>query len=302
MPLSPGQAPRVVLWRILGNDLMPRHAPGQTLRNLEFILEHETDFPGCEKRFLLNRIIDGESVEKVCTLLQQGGMGYEVIPFARDVYLAQSAVEDQVRYLTNVNAARNHCIRRGLSMAPITLPLDGNCFFNRAGWEGFFEVAERHPEAAAFIVAMWRLRNNQHALQGRRRPRLRETIRRRLWVLPVAVPVEPQVGFSRTSDVLFDEQFVYSKCDKAELLWRLGISGPWDSWDDNLRKWTRGRNGVSKYFGDRRVLLDAGFVCRLASGNRFADTNFSHRGDVRKEGLANLRRQADHMCGREHSP
>lgn len=34
----------LVLYRILGNDLPPRHAPGQTLRNLRFLLEHESDF------------------------------------------------------------------------------------------------------------------------------------------------------------------------------------------------------------------------------------------------------------------
>lgn len=34
----------LVMYRILGNDLPPRHSPGQTLRNLRFLLEHESDF------------------------------------------------------------------------------------------------------------------------------------------------------------------------------------------------------------------------------------------------------------------
>ena len=34
----------LVLYRILGNDLPPRHSPGQTLRNLRFLLQHESDF------------------------------------------------------------------------------------------------------------------------------------------------------------------------------------------------------------------------------------------------------------------
>lgn len=34
----------LVLYRILGNDLPPRHSPGQTLRNLRFLLQRESDF------------------------------------------------------------------------------------------------------------------------------------------------------------------------------------------------------------------------------------------------------------------
>ncbi|GAA5857071.1 hypothetical protein JCM8547_007942 [Rhodosporidiobolus lusitaniae] len=38
------QRDTLVLYRILGNDLPPRHSPGQTLRNLRFLLQHESDF------------------------------------------------------------------------------------------------------------------------------------------------------------------------------------------------------------------------------------------------------------------
>ncbi|GAA5891100.1 hypothetical protein JCM6882_006419 [Rhodosporidiobolus microsporus] len=46
-PIEHGDAPQrdtLVLYRILGNDLPPRHSPGQTLRNLRFLLQHESDF------------------------------------------------------------------------------------------------------------------------------------------------------------------------------------------------------------------------------------------------------------------
>lgn len=46
-PLTHGDAPdrdTLVLYRILGNDLPPRHSPGQTLRNLRFLLQYESDF------------------------------------------------------------------------------------------------------------------------------------------------------------------------------------------------------------------------------------------------------------------
>ncbi|GAA5925449.1 hypothetical protein JCM10213_008793 [Rhodosporidiobolus nylandii] len=46
-PVEHGDEPQrdtLVLYRILGNDLPPRHSPGQTLRNLRFLLQHESDF------------------------------------------------------------------------------------------------------------------------------------------------------------------------------------------------------------------------------------------------------------------
>jgi hypothetical protein len=47
-----------VLTRIIGNDLVPRHAEGQSLANLRFILDHEPPLEACEKRFVVNRIFD----------------------------------------------------------------------------------------------------------------------------------------------------------------------------------------------------------------------------------------------------
>ena len=44
--------------RVIGNDLYPRHAEGQVLRNLDFSLEHEPAFLRCRKVFVLNRIFD----------------------------------------------------------------------------------------------------------------------------------------------------------------------------------------------------------------------------------------------------
>jgi hypothetical protein len=290
-------APQVILWRILGNDIVPRHPVGQTRRNLEFMLEHEEPLPGCEKRFLLNRIMHEETFAQIRSLLDDARIAYEVIPFEREAYLEKGGPEEQIRYITNVNAARNHCIKSGLSMAPVTLPLDGNCFFNRSGWESFMRVVNRSPGAAAFIIAMWRLRENRHALQRWRKPQVRETIRKRWGYWPVRAPVEPQIGFTRESDALFDEGLVYSKCDKAEVLWRLGVRGPWDDWDGDLRARAIGSGRRSKCFADRAKILDAGFVCRLASGNQKADFDFRHRGDDRKAGLAQINQRAQTLYG-----
>lgn len=53
---SDAAAPEFALYRIIGNDLPPRHAVGQTRANLRFLLTEEPDLPGCRKIFIVNRI------------------------------------------------------------------------------------------------------------------------------------------------------------------------------------------------------------------------------------------------------
>ncbi|SCV68806.1 BQ2448_927 [Microbotryum intermedium] len=102
-PLQHSDEPQrdtLVLYRILGNDLPPRHSPGQTLRNLRFLLQYESDFSllpplgphtdhhahlygsgskayshteegglRVDKYFVLNRIADAQMVTAIISLL-----------------------------------------------------------------------------------------------------------------------------------------------------------------------------------------------------------------------------------------
>src|SRR5688500_10077047 len=72
---------KFVLYRILGNDLAPRHQQKQTLRNLEFILAHEPSLERCEKRWILNRIHDEASEKELIRLIEVAGHSYLRIPF-----------------------------------------------------------------------------------------------------------------------------------------------------------------------------------------------------------------------------
>ena len=47
---------KILIIRILGNDLEGLHGQNQTLDNLKFTLENEPKFPNCKKMFLLNRM------------------------------------------------------------------------------------------------------------------------------------------------------------------------------------------------------------------------------------------------------
>lgn len=68
----------------------PRHENGQAGRNLSFILEHEPDLPRCEKRFIVNRIVDVDEETKIVGLLEQAGATYFRIPFRWEAYTQAS--------------------------------------------------------------------------------------------------------------------------------------------------------------------------------------------------------------------
>jgi hypothetical protein len=75
------EADTFVLYRVLGNDLPPRHEIGQTLSNLRFMLDNEPELEACEKRWVVNRIVDPEQEAAVIALLEERGQHYLHIPF-----------------------------------------------------------------------------------------------------------------------------------------------------------------------------------------------------------------------------
>lgn len=85
-PLTHVERDQIILYRIIGNDLPPRHKEGQTLSNLQFILDHEPSFPNTQKIFLLNRIIDPVNEATIIRLLDEYNMDYIRLPFDQKEY------------------------------------------------------------------------------------------------------------------------------------------------------------------------------------------------------------------------
>ena len=86
-----------ILYRILGNDLPPRHGSRQTLENLRFLLDNEPDFPDLEKRWVVNRIADGEREAELIALLDvpEGGLGEQkMMTFALEIATPQQAATE----------------------------------------------------------------------------------------------------------------------------------------------------------------------------------------------------------------
>ena len=148
----------VIIARVVGNDLFPRHGKGQMLTNLRFILEHEPNFTDVTKLFILNRLTDANEQKEAQRLIAEYGHEVLVLPFVADEYAAlgwnlepfgsldfftspefyshgfQSqmrkkilACRPKINYAMNVNGARNAAIKAGRKVAEWTVVLDGSC-------------------------------------------------------------------------------------------------------------------------------------------------------------------------------
>jgi len=278
-PVGGARGERFLLYRIVGNDLYPRHDAGQSLANLRFTLEHEPPLQGCEKRWLLNRIRQPRKLEELMELLERHGCVYDVIPFEPEVFAAVpwdwdvlpqpgflgskayrqllshqrqsweiALYRHKNNYLMHNNGARNRALELGRSRADWVLPWDGNCFLTAAGWQELREAVLSQPGADYFHVPMQRIADNGHLLD----PAFQ------------ANPLdEPQLLFAATATEQFNPAFPYGRRPKVELFWRLGLPGLWDAWPDE--PWDQPRRSRMQPVP---VCPRAGWVARLHSGVR----------------------------------
>lgn len=267
-----------VLYRIIGNDLPPRHEVGQARRNLAFILEHEPELRRCDKRFIVNRIVDDEEERKIVELLEEADVRYLRIPFdweeyaetpldtvgVPERYAPQSRRyawlrEDEQRrvrarlyrhknnYAMNNNGARNTALEDGRSAAKWIMPWDGNCFLTRDAYNEIRQAVRTRPHVPYVLVRMARLDDNLQAFDNDMAP----------WAVE-----EPQVVFRRDAAMRFDPAYPYGRRPKVELLWRLGVPGPWDEW--GIEPWDL---PCPEYHDDAGAFEWSGWVARLAAGS-----------------------------------
>ena len=214
-----------VLYRILGNDLFPRHRKGQTRTNLALILAHEPELEDCRKRWIVNRIIDPAEEALIIDLLERSGQAYTRIPFdigeyagigwAEDGFAepgfflsksyealgpeARARAEVHARRLKNIyvmnnNGGRNLALREGRGLARWVLPWDGNCFLTESGWREIRRAVLEQPDLKYFVVPMLRVSSNELLLRGQmERP----------------AEDEPQLIFRNDAVEMFDEARPY---------------------------------------------------------------------------------------------
>lgn len=274
-------AVKYVLYRILGNDIPGRHKLGQTIENLKFLLHHEPLLQDCEKRFILNRLLDKRLEAKIATLLSVYNVSYKILPFEEDEYfnltvdtdcldaekylfssksssldtqmgrsLLYAILRPKITYIMNSNGARNVALGEGRSFASWTLPWDGNSYISENSWMDINNKVLANPTWKYFVAPLVRLANHStlHMLDRRT-----ETD-------------EPQIAFAQDSKLNFNEDFYYGHYSKVELLWRLGVQGRWASFQGkgDINLMCPVKPNVDEE--ESRKVGGAGWVGRLFSG------------------------------------
>ena len=242
-----------LLCRTLGNDHYPRHADRQTLTNLRFILEHEPDFEGCRKFFIVNRIFDPLCEQELIAELDKHGADYVVLPFS-GVEFKRSGwrLEDHSKAEISTNdmagfdffrskrfAKMNPTLRiryQAWALAPkICYAMNVNGARNIALDEGRRTANWTFPLDGSCILT-------QQSFQA-----LASSCHARPFAPYVVVPFqrlkinnayfgigntqtslgEPQLGFHHTAGARFEPSLPYGINNKVELLERLGVPGEW---------------------------------------------------------------------------
>lgn len=303
-----------VLYRIIGNDLPPRHQSGQSLANLRFLLDNEPQLPDCEKRWVVNRIANPSVEQPILDLLHERNQSVLHLPFVAADYaripldttclpspgflespffrcfgarkrnrLLCAVRRLKNNYVMHNNGARNAALADGRGRAKWVLPFDGNCFFTADAWARLVADITARPWLKYFAVPMARVLDNQQLLQPGFAPVPRE---------------EPQLVFRRDSTAIFNEAFPYGRRPKVELFWHLGIPGPWDLWTES--SWDQPRRPLSDEAFQFGV---AGWVARLFSGSGHLEVAGrdmpAKRGVARQEAILTLLDELDRRCQRE---
>ncbi|WP_432697896.1 alginate lyase family protein [Marinobacterium sp. YM272] len=295
----------VALIRILGNDLPFRHNQNQTLANLDFTLENESDFEGCVKIWILNRIIDRDKKNKIISLLEKYNKKYIDIPYQSEelakaafcfddlpvdeytltteyeklsernkVIVDTAILKHKNNYVMNNNGARNVALEEGKKIAKWVLPWDGNCFLNDQAWLSLTASLAARSDIQYHIVPMDRIVSNQAVIEEGYSPNPSE---------------EPQIVFRSDAELNFDERLMYGLKPKVDLLKRLGVPGVWDNWN-NLYPWKKHEVEFTK---DSLNYVWSGWVARLFSGNEGQELSAHERAVSREKGIVKYIRHHD---------
>ena len=258
---------KYLIIRMLGNDLVGLHHPQQTIENLKFTLEHESDFPHTDKVFVLNRIFDMDKQKKIINLLKKYKQKFVIIPFEYEAFkkinnnldldkigkfFESKKVRDEIK-----KSIRPEEIVQDLSLKSKIVPkylqlLKPYILYicNNNNCRNFcIDYGKRHKYQWTFVCDSNSFFTDKYYKQildkiGKARdyiiiPQIRlddgnlenETVLEddsRIDKLPLQ---EPQIGFHRTSTARFNPKIPYGSSPKAELLRILKVPGMWQTWD-----------------------------------------------------------------------
>jgi len=273
-PVAP---PLAILTRILGNDGAPLRPPGTTVGQLRFLLEHEPQHPGLEKRWLLHRIADPDQRQALVDLLQRHHQIWSELPFEASDYAAcwtdngsvpreqhpwspafkRLSQEEQGRiidylarrkslYLFNRNLARNHVLQQEAAKARWLFPWDGDCFLTPQAWEVIRPLLDL-PQLSYLAVPTAVVEDSQQLLAPLDAP-------------PPPPPAVPQLGFAGSALGSFNPDLREAAGAGEDLPRRLALGVPARSASGSPCPW-EALDAIP--VTDRAQLVQAGWTYRL---------------------------------------
>lgn len=255
---------KILLVRILGNDVPDLHNKYQTLINLEFTLQNEKSYNNIDKVFVLNRIYDCDKRNAIVSLLDKYNQKYIEISFepekfstiitscpsiltkydvldaafqesnhvkAKQTFNANmnseetKCLESVNFYVVNNNGARNFALEYGRKHKYEWIyAFDSNSFMDDALANEMLE-ALNHKNIQYLIIPQKRLKDrNQQNEIMLRSPHVIDDFPKR----------EPQIAFHISTTTTYDERIPYGSAPKAELLFALNVPGPWKEWGRDI--------------------------------------------------------------------
>lgn len=302
---------QIMLLRAIGNPLPPRHHPEQAYHNLKFTLENELEFPGLNKWWVLNRLVNETHLQRLESLLQSHRQKFFVIPFNLTDYaklkfrfdyiqpnmaddesdrrlLLRAPLHDKALYFTNQNAARNAMIEFGQSYSSSIdwiLPWDGNCYLHRDAYRQLSRQLRKLPSSHKYAITMMnRVNKNKEVLAEEYNPDAIE---------------EPQIIFHRTALGRFNQNLSYGRMNKVEFLQRLKVKGSWLTsrkpfkWEvHHLGPFYQPIPDLQNISADGRIKA-VGYVTRLSSGKKFLELHATFRDMARYKSIDLMIAQLD---------
>lgn len=183
---------KAAIFRILGNENVPRDIPGKRLAGLKQILEKEPQFENTQKWFMVNRIFDTQYRRQVCEVLDQYNAHYITVEFNRK---CKAELHSVSTLGIDINKARNSCIEAGHFLSDYAVVLDGDCIFSQDAWDAVYADIQENKFMHLSI------------------PMKRENVERL---------VECQLAFRYDSPYKFDEAIPFGQGEKLALLYLLG--------------------------------------------------------------------------------
>ncbi|CAI5474277.1 unnamed protein product [Closterium sp. Yama58-4] len=217
--------PQFIMYRIIGNNMPPLQCPSQLLWNTQYALRHEGELEGCEKRWVINQIVNRtERALLIDSLLAHGySLNHILIRRLNLSKISEYPREQWLDVVTAQNEARNAAIEDGVRAgARWILPLDGNHFITQEAWAAIRRSAEQAESKGYkyFKVPVHRLHAEQKPawLHGNS---TFATIRRYIPQM-----IESQLAFRYDAPERFKAGMVYGMQNKLELLQRAcGVPG-----------------------------------------------------------------------------